>query len=118
MERKFSDHLFRSYAKRKAMNALVTAMLVAASLLALVPLVSVFGYVTSQGAPAMNLAFFSELPKPVGEIGGGMANSLVGTVTLVFLASLLGIPWGIATGLYLSEYGRGRFASVVRFSAD
>ncbi|MBI3542957.1 MAG: phosphate ABC transporter permease PstA [Deltaproteobacteria bacterium] len=93
-------------------------VLIVATLIALVPLFSIFGYVLAQGAPALNKSFFLELPKPVGEAGGGMANAILGTVTLVFLASLLGVPWGIATGLYLSEYGRGRLASVVRFCAD
>lgn len=94
------------------------ALLAAATTLALIPLFSVFFYVLHQGAPALDMDFFTKLPKPVGETGGGMANSLLGTVTLVFLASLLGVPWGIATGLYLSEYGKGRLSHLVRFSAD
>ncbi|MBI3554920.1 MAG: phosphate ABC transporter permease PstA [Deltaproteobacteria bacterium] len=118
MKRRFSDYVFRSYRKRKSVNAAMVAALVAAAVIALIPLVSVFGYVLQKGLPALNVAFFTELPKPVGETGGGMANALLGTVTLVFLGSLFGVPWGIATGLYLSEYGRGRLAGVVRFSAD
>ncbi len=118
MQRRFSDYIFRSYRKRKSVNAAMVVALVTAAIVALIPLFSVFGYVLSQGLPALNVSFFTELPKPVGEAGGGMANALLGTVTLVMLGSLLGVPWGIATGLYLSEYGRGKLATAVRFSAD
>ena len=118
MKRTFSDYIFRSYRKRKSVNAAMVVALIGAAVVALIPLFSVFGYVISQGLPALNVSFFTELPKPVGEAGGGMANALLGTVTLVALGSLLGVPWGIATGLYLAEYGRGKLASVVRFSAD
>lgn len=117
-QRRFADYLFRSYRKRNTINVLMHILLILAAVLAIVPLFSVFGYVIMQGFPAINWSFFTEIPKPVGESGGGMANSLLGTCTLVFLASLFGIPWGIAVGLYLSEYGRGRLASAVRFSAD
>lgn len=118
MKKRLSDYVFKSYQKRKAIDAMARMALIASAAAALVPLFCVFGYVLSQGLPALNASFFTELPKPVGETGGGMANSLVGTITLVFLASLLGVPWGIATGLYLSERGRGRLSQAVRFSAD
>ncbi|MBY0369903.1 phosphate ABC transporter permease PstA [bacterium] len=85
---------------------------------ALVPLFSVLGYVLFRGVPGLNLDFFTQIPRPVGEAGGGMANSLVGTCILVATASLLGIPWGIAAGVYLSEYGRTKTAHVVRFATD
>jgi phosphate transport system permease protein len=71
-----------------------------------------------QGLPSLNYSFFTELPKPVGEVGGGMANALLGTLTLLVISSCIGVPWGIAVGTYLSEYGRGKRAAVVRFSAD
>jgi phosphate transport system permease protein len=86
--------------------------------IALVPLGSVLYYVTARGIGGINLDFFSELPKPVGEAGGGMANAIVGTLKLVFLACALGIPPGVLAGVYLSEFGHNRFAQVVRFSAD
>ncbi|HTL13163.1 MAG TPA: phosphate ABC transporter permease PstA [Bdellovibrionota bacterium] len=118
VRRSFSDYAFRSYRKRNAINVLMCVLLVAAALVAVLPLLSVFWYVLRQGAPALDWGFFTQLPKPVGEAGGGMVNALVGTATLVALASSVGIPWGIAVGLYLSEYGRGRVASIARFSAD
>ncbi len=89
-----------------------------AALVALVPLFSVLYYVTARGIGGINLAFFTELPKPVGEAGGGMANAIVGTLQLVGLACLFGIPPGVLAGVYLSEFGQSRFGRVVRFCAD
>ncbi|MEK6706533.1 MAG: phosphate ABC transporter permease PstA [Bdellovibrionota bacterium] len=119
MKHSFTDYIYRSYRKRKVINAVMYVLLSIAVTLAIIPLLSVFGYVIVQGMPALNLEFFTGLPKPVGEIGGGMANALVGTCTLVLIASVVGVPWGIAVGLYLSEYGKdGRLSSIVRFCAD
>lgn len=118
MRRNLLDHISLSYGTRKAKNFIACVLLGLATLLAIVPLVGVFGYVLSKGLPALDWSFFSELPKPVGETGGGIANAIVGTAVLVFLGSILGIFWGIGVGLYLSEYGTGKFAGLVRFSAD
>jgi phosphate transport system permease protein len=106
------------FRKRKAVNFLFCGMIVIAAGLALAALFYVFGYVVYQGLPSLNLAFFVEIPKPVGESGGGMANALVGTAVLVLMASLIGIPWGVFTGVYLSEYGQGKLGSFVRFCTD
>lgn len=94
------------------------ALLVGAALLALTPLFSIFGYVIKSGYPALNWSFFTQMPKGVGDVGGGMANAIVGTILLVALAAALGIPWGIATGVYLAEYGNGKTARAIRFSAE
>jgi phosphate transport system permease protein len=110
--------MFSRYARRKFTDVLVRSACVAAAALALIPLVSVLYYVTSRGIGGISLAFFSELPKPVGESGGGMANALVGTCKLVFLACLFGIPPGVLAGMYLAEFGHTRFGKWVRFSAD
>lgn len=110
--------MFSRYARRKFTDVLVRSACVAAAVLALIPLVSVLYYVTSRGIGGISLAFFSELPKPVGESGGGMANALVGTCKLVFLACLFGIPPGVLAGMYLAEFGHTRFGKWVRFSAD
>lgn len=107
-----------NHRKRKFKNAFMTGALGLAALVALIPLFSVFGYVVYRGFGGINWDFFTQLPKPVGEEGGGMANALAGTGILVLLASAIGVPWGIATGLYLSEYARNRFSHVVRFSVD
>lgn len=118
MRRGTLDHISLSYSKRKIVNALMCVLLVLAAIVALIPLLSVFSYVLSRGLPALDFGFFTQLPKPVGETGGGMANALVGTGILVGLACLIGIPWGLGIGIYLSEYGRGKFADTVRFATD
>ena len=89
-----------------------------AMVLVLVPLVSLLYLVISKGIHRLDLDFFIHLPRPVGIPGGGMGNALLGTFTLVLIASLIGMPVGVAAGLYLSEYGESRFASTVRFWAD
>jgi phosphate transport system permease protein len=88
------------------------------TLLALIPLASVLWYVLVRGIGGINLAFFTELPKPVGESGGGMGNALIGTLKLVGLAALFGIPPGVLAGIYLAEFGSTKFAHAVRFAAD
>jgi phosphate transport system permease protein len=84
----------------------------------MVPLASVLAYVMLQGASALNWAFFTRLPAPVGDPGGGMANAIMGTLTLIALASCVGLPVGILGGLYLAELGDGRVGWWVRFTAD
>ncbi len=112
------DYLNESYTKRRWNDRFMRVLLFCAALVALAPLFSVLMYVISKGAPGLNWAFFTQLPKPVGEAGGGMANALVGTCILIGIASVIGVPWGVAAGVYLSEYGRSRAASVVRFGTD
>jgi phosphate transport system permease protein len=90
----------------------------AAILIAVAPLASVLGYVVLQGASSLNWAFFTNLPAPVGEPGGGMANAILGTLTLIGLASCVGVPVGILGGLYLAEAGDGRLGWWIRFTAD
>ena len=108
----------KKYFERKLKNYIFCALLILSAFVALTPLFSVFAYVVKQGWAGINLSFFTEIPKPVGEAGGGMANALAGTAILISLASAVGIPWGIAIGVYLSEYGRGHFANAVRFATD
>jgi len=103
---------------RKILNLVMLGLCLAALGAAVIVLVAVLGYVVVQGAGSVNLAFLVNTPRPVGEAGGGMANSLVGTIILVVLASLFGLPLGIGAGIYLAEYGRGRLATAVRFAAD
>jgi len=97
---------------------LILAMCGLAVLLALVPLAMILFYVISHGATALNWAFFTQLPKPVGEIGGGMGNAIVGTLILIGIAALIAVPVGVIAAVHLAEYGGTRFASAVRFSAD
>jgi phosphate transport system permease protein len=90
----------------------------ACALITLVPLFWILYYVTRQGITAVNLDFFTHLPKPVGEAGGGMANALLGSGILLAIGSLVGIPVGVFGGIYLSEFGKNRIGNAIRFAAD
>ena len=105
-------------ARRKALSGLVVVLCGAAVVVALVPLFFVFAYVLQKGFAALNWDFFTKMPKPVGETGGGMANAILGTVYLIGIASAVAVPVGVIAGVYLSEYGKKTFASLVRFTAD
>ncbi|HUT75746.1 MAG TPA: phosphate ABC transporter permease PstA [Armatimonadota bacterium] len=105
-------------ARRAAANGLMWAFAALATIAALVPLGMVLYYIVIQGLPALNLAFFTHLARPVGEPGGGMANAIVGTLILIGLASAVGLPVGILGGIYLAEFGNHRFGAGVRFAAD
>ena len=78
----------------------------------------ILGFLLWNGGKSLNLAFFTQLPKPPGETGGGMANAIVGSAQIVFLASLIGIPIGFLGGIYLAEFGMGAFPFAVRYTAD
>jgi phosphate transport system permease protein len=103
---------------RKSKSALMTVFCVLCLLIAVAPLVLIFSYTLVQGIGALNLDFFINMPKPVGETGGGMANALVGTGILLAIGACFGLPIGIIAGIYLAEYGNNRFAATVRFMAD
>lgn len=105
-------------ARRKLLSNAVVGLCGASVALALVPLFLVFFYVVKQGFSSLSWDFFTHMPRPVGEKGGGMANAIVGTLTLIGLASLLAIPVGLLSGIYLSEYPKSRLATAVRFTAD
>ncbi|MBI5507317.1 MAG: phosphate ABC transporter permease PstA [Deltaproteobacteria bacterium] len=107
-----------AYRRRKVIDVGARAACVAATLLAVVPLVSVLAYVVVRGAAGLSWSFFTALPQPVGEAGGGVANAILGSLQLVGIACVLGVPVGVLAGIYLAEYGRGRFATAVRYAAD
>jgi phosphate transport system permease protein len=86
--------------------------------LALIPLALILFYVISQGVSSLSPAFFTQMPRPVGEAGGGMANSIVGTLIVVGIGALFAIPIGVISGIYAAEYAGTRLASSVRFAAD
>lgn len=105
--------------RRAAMNYFVSGLSVLATVVVLAPLVAILFYLLYKGASSLNLAFFTQTPAPVGEAGGGMANSIIGSGVILLVASLMGVPIGIAAGVYLAEYGRGsKFGNAVRFTAD
>jgi phosphate transport system permease protein len=89
-----------------------------AALIVTVPLFLILGTVIYRGASGLNWAFFTQIPKPVGETGGGMSNAIIGSVMLLAFASVIGVPLGIGAGVFLAEYGRNKFGNAVRFTAD
>jgi phosphate transport system permease protein len=89
----------------------------ACTLLAISLLLIILAYIAWQGIGSLNLHFLLESPRPVGE-GGGIGNAILGSLVLLLLSSFFGMPIGIAVGIYLSEFGKGRFASLVRFVVD
>ena len=103
---------------RRGLSHTIVALCAAAVLLALVPLALVLFYVVTQGITSLNLAFFTNMPTPVGEPGGGMGNAILGSLIVTGLGALFAIPIGIMSGIYAAEYAGTRLASAVRFAAD
>lgn len=103
---------------RRIKDRMMTAVAVLTVILVLLPLGAIFTYLIYKGIGSINLAFLTETPKPVGEVGGGMANAIVGSTVILAIASVLGVPLGIGAGIYLSEYGRNRYGDIVRFTSD
>ena len=106
------------YKTRKAINKLMCTIALLCAILTLVPLISIFGYVIFKGISSINIDFFMHLPKPVGEVGGGMSNAITGSLILIGLSCLWAIPLGIAGGIYLAEFGNNKLGTTVRFAAD
>jgi phosphate transport system permease protein len=100
-------------------DGLASGLAVLSTLLVIAPLVAIFVYLIYKGAVSLNLDFFTHNPVPVGELGGGMANAIVGSAILLGVGSLIGVPVGISGGIFLAEFGRGsRLATAIRFTAD
>lgn len=104
--------------RRKAVDKATKALFALAALLVVLPLFLIFADLLVKGAKAFNWSLLTELPKPVGETGGGFANGIVGTLTITLLAMLFGVPLAVLSGIYLAEYGKGALASAVRFAVD
>jgi len=104
--------------RRRLTNYVMTGSAGLAAALVLAPLIAIFSYLVYKGIGAINWAFLTQLPKPVGEIGGGMGNGIVGSAVILFIGSLIGVPLGVGSGIYLSEIGRNKFSQVIRFTAD
>ena len=103
---------------RRFLSQAIVVLCGAAVLVALVPLALILFYVLSKGASSLSLSFFTEMPKPVGEAGGGMANAIAGSLMVVGLGSIFAIPIGVISGIYAAEYAGSRFAALARFAAD
>ena len=108
---------FRDW-RRRALSAVMIGLSVLAVLAALIPVAMILFFVIGKGLGSINWAFFTNMPKPVGEVGGGMANAILGSLTMVGLGAAFAVPLGIVAGIYLSEFNSSKFASIVRFSAD
>ena len=106
------------YRWRKWLNAMMLSLTALCALVTVSVLIFILGYLVWNGARSVNWAFFTELPKPVGEAGGGMANAIVGSAKLILLAALFGVPVGFIGGVYLSEFGGRKYPFVVRYTAD
>ncbi len=104
--------------RRRIVSGAMTAVVAVLSFVAVLALVLILGYLVAKGASSLDWSFFVKNPVPAGQSGGGVANAIVGTMIIVGLAALIGLPIGIGTGLYLAEYGSGRLGWTVRFVAD
>jgi phosphate transport system permease protein len=118
VQRAASERAKRGLARRRAMNGVMSGVMYFAALLATLPLIFILWHLVKEGAQAIDLDFFTKMPRPVGEAGGGMANAIVGTVALIGIASAIGLPIGIGAGLYLAENRTTRLATMVRFLSD
>ena len=110
--------MMHSVAFRKAKNHLMTALMLAATAAVLIPLALIFVHIMKMGFSSLSLDFFTQIPKPTGEAGGGMANGMLGSFVMIGMASLIGLPVGIFGAIYLAEYGGGRTSTAIRFAAD
>jgi phosphate transport system permease protein len=104
--------------RRRITNFVMTGSAALAAVLVLTPLIAIFGYLVYRGVGAINWAFLTQLPKPVGEVGGGMGNGIVGSAMILGIGSLIGVPLGVGSGIYLSEFGRNKYSQIIRFTAD
>lgn len=120
--RSYRDQLATSTARtlrrRRAFSQLMIALTFIAALIAILPLLLILWHLIRQGAASVGWQFFTHMPKPVGESGGGMANAIAGTGIIVAIASVIGLPIGIFAGLYLAEQRTARLATAVRFLSD
>jgi phosphate transport system permease protein len=106
------------YLKRRTINNIMLALSYGSAALGVAILLIILVYTMTKGASAINWDFFVRLPRPTGESGGGIANAIVGTFIVVGIASAIAIPIGIMAAIYLSEFGKNRYASVIRYFAD
>jgi len=108
----------RVTSRRRVVERLIVSLLALATLASVALLLIILGYVVAQGLPAINVDFFTQRPRPVGEVGGGVQPALVGTLVLAAVSGVIAIPVGIAAAIFVVEYRTGRFATPVRFAAE
>ena len=118
MQRAAAERTRTTIGRRRVINVVMVGVTFAAALVATLPLIFIVAHLLEAGASSINSDFFTQIPKPPGEAGGGMANAMVGTVVLILAASVFGLPIGIGAGLYLAENRGTRLANAVRFLSD
>ena len=104
--------------RRQAFSALMAGLATASAASGVLILGVILVYIAARGLPALNVEFFTERPLPFGEVGGGVAPAILGTLAMLAVAAAIGLPVGIGTAIYLAEFGRGRFAEAIRFTID
>jgi phosphate transport system permease protein len=117
-QKEFTAKAVQSLRRRKAVNHVMVGLIILAAFLATIPLIVISLYLIRYGAGSLQWHFFTNVPKPEGETGGGMANAIVGTFLLIAIASIFGLPVGIGAGLYLAEHKGTKLANTVRFLSD
>jgi phosphate transport system permease protein len=103
---------------RKSLNVVMLTLTGVSAFAVVSVLFLILGYLIYNGGKSLNWDFFTQLPKPVGETGGGMANAIVGSLKLLLLAALMGLPVGLMAGIYLAEFGGKVFSFVIRYTTD
>ena len=104
--------------RRQITDKFFTGLAAGLSVIVITALIAIFAYLILRGAGSVNWEFFTQIQKPVGEAGGGMANGILGSMMILVIASCMGVPVGIGAGVYLAEFGRGRLRHLIRFTAD
>lgn len=117
-QRAAAQRTARSLGRRRAVNVIMLGVMYVAAVVAVLPLIFILWHLAREGASSISLDFFTKMPKPVGEAGGGMGNAIAGTLVLLGIASAIGLPIGIGAGLYLAEQRTARLATAVRFLSD
>jgi phosphate transport system permease protein len=117
-QRAFSERTARTLKRRRIVNGMMLTVFVGAAVLAVLPLLFIFLHLLELGIGSLSWDFFTKMPKPVGEAGGGLANAICGTLILIGLASAVGLPIGVGAGLFLAERKGTRLANGVRFLSD
>ena len=117
-QRAMAERTSRTLLRRRVVNGAMTGVVALAALITTLPLLFILFHLIREGASSLSGDFFTQMPKPPGETGGGMANAIVGTLIIIGIACAIGLPIGIGAGLYLAEFKRTKLADVVRFLAD
>ncbi len=106
---------FRSRTRRKAINLIALILAGLSAAIGLFFLIWIIFEITQKGISSINWAFFTELPVPPGETGGGLSNAIMGSIIITLIATVIGVPIGVLAGTYLSEFGYGRLSAIIRF---